>query len=108
MLDIIIIFAIGIAPPIFSLWLLHRYQSQFRQQYVSQTIQQLYQPITPTLKALPPADMTMIDGFGYVIGKVSCQYNARSPYIRCAVNPDGPCDNCRHYSYSAVRSNSDQ
>ncbi|MBD2151162.1 hypothetical protein H6F44_13675 [Pseudanabaena sp. FACHB-1277] len=98
MLDIMLILAIGIAPPILSLWLLHRYQAKFRQQYVSSTMQPLYQPIAPSRKTLPPADLVMIEGFGYVIGKVSCQYNARSPYIRCAVNPDGPCDNCRHYS----------
>ncbi|MFY7830857.1 MAG: DUF6464 family protein, partial [Pseudanabaena sp.] len=49
------------------------------------------------LKAPVPVEMTCIDGFGYVIGKVSCKYNARSPYIRCAVNPCGPCQDCRHY-----------
>jgi hypothetical protein len=38
-----------------------------------------------------------IEGVGYVIGDLSCSYNARSPYIRCAVNPDGLCQNCRHY-----------
>lgn len=31
------------------------------------------------------------------IGDSSCNYNAHSPYIRCAVNPDGPCDNCTYY-----------
>jgi hypothetical protein len=38
-----------------------------------------------------------IEGVGYVIGDLSCNYNARSPYIRCAVNPDGLCQDCRHY-----------
>ncbi|MDJ0712797.1 MAG: DUF6464 family protein [Prochloraceae cyanobacterium] len=33
----------------------------------------------------------------YFIGNLSCRYNARSPYIRCAVNPSGPCDDCPHY-----------
>ncbi|WP_202895402.1 DUF6464 family protein [Iningainema tapete] len=31
------------------------------------------------------------------IGDTSCQYNARSPYIRCAINPCGPCEGCIHY-----------
>ncbi|GEM_PF-3639716 len=31
------------------------------------------------------------------IGDASCQFNARSPIIRCAVNSDGPCDGCPHY-----------
>ncbi len=33
----------------------------------------------------------------YFIGNLSCRYNARSPYIRSAVNPSGPCDDCPHY-----------
>jgi Family of unknown function (DUF6464) len=38
-----------------------------------------------------------IEGIGYIIGNVSCKYNARSPYMRCAVNPSGLCEGCRHY-----------
>jgi Family of unknown function (DUF6464) len=38
-----------------------------------------------------------IEGVGYIIGDVSCRYNACSPYIRCAVNPSGLCDGCREY-----------
>jgi hypothetical protein len=34
----------------------------------------------------------------YFIGDLSCKYNAHSPYIRCAVNPDGPCDQCNSYT----------
>lgn len=89
MLDIVIILLFGIAPPILSLWMLHRAQ-------VNQSRTAIAIPV-PRLKALPPADMTCIDGFGYVIGKVSCKYNARSPYIRCAVNPSGSCEDCCHY-----------
>lgn len=31
------------------------------------------------------------------IGDLSCKYNARSPYLRCAINPSGQCQNCQHY-----------
>jgi hypothetical protein len=31
------------------------------------------------------------------IGDLTCFYNARSPYLRCAVNPLGPCENCEYY-----------
>jgi hypothetical protein len=93
MLDIVIILLMGVAPPILSLWILHRAQVHYRQINSAE----IPNPISVTLKALPPADMTCIDGFGYVIGKVSCKYNARSPYIRCAVNPSGPCQDCRYY-----------
>lgn len=33
----------------------------------------------------------------WVIGDPSCRFNARSPLLRCAVLPDGPCDRCSHY-----------
>lgn len=33
----------------------------------------------------------------YYIGDTTCANNARSPYIRCAINPSGPCDTCSHY-----------
>ena len=33
----------------------------------------------------------------YFIGDTSCKYNAHSPYMRCAVNPSGPCQECSHY-----------
>ncbi|MFZ0408828.1 MAG: DUF6464 family protein [Cyanobium sp.] len=34
----------------------------------------------------------------WVIGDPSCRFNARSPLLRCAVMPDGPCECCSHYS----------
>lgn len=33
----------------------------------------------------------------YFIGDTTCVNNAHSPYIRCAINPNGPCDGCLHY-----------
>ena len=33
----------------------------------------------------------------YFIGDTTCINNAHSPYIRCAINPEGPCDQCIHY-----------
>ena len=33
----------------------------------------------------------------YFIGDTSCINNAQSPYIRCAINPEGPCEECSHY-----------
>lgn len=42
-------------------------------------------------------DEHYVDGIGLVIGDITCQLNARSPYIRCAPNPSGPCEGCREY-----------
>ena len=43
---------------------------------------------------LPEAESELVF---YCLGDPSCIYNARSPYIRCAVNPCGSCENCPHY-----------
>jgi hypothetical protein len=97
MLEIVIILLLGIAPPILSLWMLHRAQCVYRQANYRQANLAIAVPAIARLKSLPPSDMTCIDGYGYVIGKVSCKYNARSLYLRCAVNPSGSCENCRYY-----------
>ena len=42
-------------------------------------------------------DQHYIEGIGYVIGDITCRFNARSNYVRCAVNPFGPCEGCSHH-----------
>ena len=32
------------------------------------------------------------------IGDTTCAHNAKSPYLRCAINPCGPCEGCGDYS----------
>jgi Family of unknown function (DUF6464) len=44
-----------------------------------------------------PPEVQYIEGVGELIGDITCKFNARSTYLRCAVNPDGPCQGCRHY-----------
>jgi len=43
-----------------------------------------------------PSEKSFIHG-RWVIGDATCRYNAHSEMIRCAVNPDGPCNGCRSY-----------
>ncbi|WP_242049225.1 DUF6464 family protein [Aulosira sp. FACHB-615] len=31
------------------------------------------------------------------LGNSSCKFNTRSPYMQCAVNPKGDCDDCRYF-----------
>ena len=50
--------------------------------------------------AKPPKEKSLIEG-RWVIGDASCNFNAHSELIRCAVNPEGPCDTCRLYEKSA-------
>jgi len=41
-------------------------------------------------------ERSLLDGH-WVIGDITCLYNARSELLRCAVNPNGSCDRCTHY-----------
>lgn len=43
-----------------------------------------------------PADARWWNG-GWVIGDPRCRFNARSPLLRCAVLPEGPCERCAHF-----------
>ncbi|WP_309741428.1 MULTISPECIES: DUF6464 family protein [unclassified Chamaesiphon] len=45
--------------------------------------------------AIRPEEQSLIDG-QWVIGDASCQYNARSSLLRCAVHPTGPCEGCKY------------
>jgi hypothetical protein len=36
------------------------------------------------------------------IGNASCKNNAHSPTLRCAINPDGPCDGCPDFSKATL------
>ncbi|MGB3493369.1 MAG: DUF6464 family protein [Elainellaceae cyanobacterium] len=90
----LLIFLVGLTPPLYSLWMLRRanirMQIRLSRRTESATTQRLY-PINT------PSDLYYVHGFGSVIGNIACQYNARSPHIRCAVNPIGPCSECSQY-----------
>lgn len=67
----------------------HRYQfkaGRYRLHKVALYVQQ----------AQRPTERSLING-RWVIGDANCRYNAQSELIRCAVNPEGPCNSCRLY-----------
>jgi len=49
--------------------------------------------------AKQPLEKSLI-GDRWVIGDATCNYNAHSEILRCAVNPDGPCKSCHFYETS--------
>ncbi|MEG4942464.1 DUF6464 family protein [Microcoleus sp. F4-D5] len=70
----------------------HRYQlksGRYRLQKIALYVQ----------SAAPPTERTFVSGI-WVIGDASCRFNARSEILRCAVNPNGPCDRCCDYQKS--------
>lgn len=32
-----------------------------------------------------------------ILGDPRCRYSANSPHLRCAVNPQGPCEHCTYF-----------
>ncbi len=96
------IILLGFIPAVVSLWLLKqqfitipRYGSlslsQRESQFHSARRQGYSSP--PNL----PIDSYYLVGIGYLIGDITCEFNARSAYLRCAVNPLGFCSECKHY-----------
>lgn len=47
-------------------------------------------------ESIRPEETTQI-GDLHVIGNANCRFNARSEIMRCAVNPEGPCEGCRYF-----------
>ncbi|UBF27728.1 DUF6464 family protein [Kovacikia minuta CCNUW1] len=96
-LFILVTFAIALIPGIVSLFLIRKAESRAREQVrtamnasVSRRLGRFYgYPLAP--------DHQYVEGVGYMFGDLTCRFNARSPYLRCAVNPSGPCKECPYY-----------
>jgi len=89
-----IILIFGLTPSLFSIWVMRRanHQAQARLQLA---IHSIANRGLSRLRLEP--DQHYVEGIGYLIGDITCQFNARSSYIRCAVNPLGTCGDCPHY-----------
>ncbi|MCG6136348.1 MAG: DUF6464 family protein [Nostoc sp. LLA-1] len=96
MLKTLFVITVGLLPSLFSLWVMRKTQTRtrprIRQAPINYTGVRARQNIGPV-----EGDRYYLEGVGYLIGDISCQFNARSGYMRCAVNPSGPCQGCRHY-----------
>ena len=96
MLKTLLVITVGLLPSLFSLWVIRKTQTRtrlrMRQAAMNLSGRRMSDRIRPT-----EGDRYYLEGVGYLIGDISCQFNARSGYMRCAVNPSGPCQGCRHY-----------
>jgi len=102
-LETLVVVAVGLMPSLLSVWVMRKTQARTRAKLRQATIAPVVRQ-RQTTTPLPP-DRYYLEGVGYLIGDISCRFNARSNYIRCAVNPEGPCQDCRYYeSQEGVRS----
>ena len=95
MVIVVFLILIGLLPPALSVWATYRAERRVVDRFDLAIESAHYPAISPWRQRDP--DEHYIDGIGLVIGDITCQLNARSPHIRCAVNPMGPCDGCRSY-----------
>ncbi|MBE9108493.1 hypothetical protein IQ273_03540 [Nodosilinea sp. LEGE 07298] len=96
MLVIVLIFVVGLTPAIVSAWMSIRADRDEKYGSASPAPTALGQSM---LKLLDNnTDLHYVDGMGYMMGDITCDLNARSPYLRCATNPMGPCDGCSAYA----------
>lgn len=94
MFKILLIFFIGITPWLISLWILYKSEARTRERFRAARLSLDSRRIA-NISSLP--EEQYIQGVGYIIGDLTCKFNARSPIVRCAVNPLGPCKNCSQY-----------
>lgn len=104
MLRTLLVIFIGFLPSMFSLWVIRKTQSRTRLRLrqvatnVSRArLQQSIRPGESDNRLIGADNRYYLEGVGYLIGDISCKFNARSGYLRCAVNPIGPCQGCRYY-----------
>ncbi|MEM1368034.1 MAG: DUF6464 family protein [Cyanobacteria bacterium P01_H01_bin.15] len=87
------ILLIAALPPVFSLRLI----PQVRRRWQERLAQIRAKHFDPPASSFAITTVTVASEQSALLGDLSCQFNARSPWLRCAVNPSGPCENCRHY-----------
>jgi Family of unknown function (DUF6464) len=93
---VVLILAIALTPALLSWWGLQ--QADRCDLRSGPRFGQTHQSFRPaSANREQPVDLTYSPGVGYWIGDFSCRYNARSAYLRCAVNPAGPCQTCHLY-----------
>jgi hypothetical protein len=96
-LILLIMFSVAIAPALASIRAVRRYEQRVQTAIARARLpRRSSQPADVNGRSLPP-ELVYVPGAGYVIGNLSCRFNARSPQLRCAVNPSGPCAGCRFY-----------
>ena len=99
MLKTVLVIAIGFLPSLFSLCLIRKNKARTRAllRRAAVTSSPRQSRSQNHHHQVDNQDRYYLQGVGYLVGDSSCEDNARSGYIRCAVNPSGPCDGCRFY-----------
>ncbi|PZO20326.1 MAG: hypothetical protein DCF25_06760 [Leptolyngbya foveolarum] len=93
---IALILAVGLAPAVFSV-LVGFYARRRVQQSIHISTDRVTSDRFNRFRTRYSPEAHFVEGMGFVVGDITCQLNALSPYVRCAANPFGPCEGCREY-----------
>ncbi|MGK7876144.1 MAG: DUF6464 family protein [Xenococcaceae cyanobacterium] len=93
-LKTIFIIILSLIPPLLSLLVIRKAKQRWQARLRRARAMRAYRQQVAIHLSRNNNDLELHSDF---IGDPSCRFNARSPYIRCAVNPCGPCENCPHY-----------
>ncbi|MFM7528529.1 MAG: DUF6464 family protein [Nodosilinea sp.] len=96
MLVVLLIFLVGLAPACISAW--YTWTADRSAKTSGGRAVPAYGRMAISQPFGEQGDLHYVDGLGYMIGDITCDLNAHSPYLRCAINPIGPCDGCQAYS----------
>ncbi|MBR8831287.1 MAG: hypothetical protein N5P05_001524 [Chroococcopsis gigantea SAG 12.99] len=90
MIRITIVFILALLPSIMGFWLIESSKRRLQGRLGRIRASRRYD-------TLLVSDLTLVTEKPAYIGDISCRFNALSPHLRCAINPDGPCETCRYY-----------
>jgi hypothetical protein len=97
MLETLMVLVLGLIPPLVSVLVIQKAEAQARERLqIAMNTNNFAIAHARQGTRLSP-DHHYVEGLGYIVGDLTCQFNARSSYMRCAVNPYGPCQECPHY-----------
>lgn len=97
MLETILIFIVGLIPALVSLIMMRKAEAQARERLRSAIAASANRRFQQAFTQMVSQDYQYVEGIGYLLGDNTCRFNARSAYLRCAVNPSGPCQECPYY-----------
>ncbi|NER81874.1 MAG: hypothetical protein F6K42_20380 [Leptolyngbya sp. SIO1D8] len=95
MLIVLLVFGLSLLPALISAWISLRARDRMQAEFGHAMEVAAQRGLKSVLQR--DRDLNYVEGLGYIIGDFTCQMNARSPYLRCAVSPCGPCEGCKFY-----------
>ncbi|MBD2327595.1 DUF6464 family protein [Alkalinema sp. FACHB-956] len=93
MIEVVLVLVLGLLPWFGSLLFMRKFEAQARDDLQRAITLANRRQIRHVLNG-PQSETARTR---LTIGDLNCRHNAHSAYLRCAINPIGPCEGCLHY-----------